>query len=218
MNIGIIDYGAGNVRSVAKLLDRLGVKNIISKAHEDLVSCDGLILPGVGAFGAAMKKLGESNLDLWLRDQVLINRQPILGICLGMQLFASQSDESPDVSGLSFIRAKVCRLDPGKETDNIGRPYYIPHIGWNSINWKKEAFLFTGVPNDSDFYFANSYHVVCESDADIVGISNYGDSSFVTAINHKNIFGVQFHPEKSQKFGRQVVKNFLGSLGMNNKC
>ena len=193
------------------MVSKLGAECIVSSKTEDLCSCKALILPGVGAFSAAMNKLKEADLDSWIVDQVN-QGVPILGICLGMQLFASGSEESPGVLGLGLLDAEVKLIEPGSGTDNLGRYYNIPHIGWNSVSAVNNSPLFDGIPNNSDFYFANSYHIDCFDNRDISGTTHYGHT-FVAAIVKKNIFGVQFHPEKSQKFGLAVVDNFFKNLG-----
>lgn len=208
MLIGIIDYGVGNLQSVATMVDRLGVARVISAEPCELDDCAALILPGVGAFGAAMEKIRQSGLELWLKDWAIHREKPILGICLGMQLFANDSKESPDVEGLGFLDASVNELKPGKGTDNIGRPYFIPHMGWNSVTFSPESVLFRSIPGGSDFYFANSYHMVCKDESNVVGHSDHGHR-FAVAVERNNIFGVQFHPEKSQKYGLKIVENFI---------
>jgi len=210
MRAGIIDYGVGNVRSVASMVLKLGGECIVSSKTEDLGLCDALILPGVGAFNAAMNKLKGAELDGWIIDQVN-QGVPILGICLGMQLFACRSEESPGVLGLGLLDAEAKLIKPGSGTANIGRYYNIPHIGLNSVSGVNKSPLFNGIPDYSDFYFANSYHMDCFDSRDISGTTHYGHT-FVAAVVRKNIFGVQFHPEKSQKFGLTVVENFFKNL------
>lgn len=201
INLTIIDYGMGNLHSVYKKCKRLGYNAIISNQKEDITNADKLILPGVGHFANGMKKLQKYDLIETLNHQVQIRKTPILGICLGMQLFCSFSEEG-DVEGLNWIDAKVIRF---KISDHR---YKIPHMGWNSVNIKKESTIFDSYDKNRLFYFVHSYHVLCNEDKDILGTTDYG-YKFVSAIKKNNILGVQFHPEKSHEWGEQLLKNFL---------
>jgi imidazole glycerol phosphate synthase glutamine amidotransferase subunit len=205
--IGIIDYGVGNLRSVAKILERTGVRAVVSSDPDALNETDGVILPGVGAFGAAMEKLVDSGLDRWLADQVGRHGRPVLGICLGMQLLARGSEESPGVKGLNLVAGDVRQIDVAGARDHLNRPLTLPHIGWNGVRARSGAVLFETVAPDSDFYFANSYRLVC-SDQSAVAETEYG-TRFICALEAPPVYGVQFHPEKSQKAGQAVLANFV---------
>lgn len=199
--IAIIDYGLGNLRSVSKALLLLGEDNLITNNKDDIEKADKLILPGVGAFGDGMKNLKESSLDKILTQQVLFKKKPILGLCLGMQLLAKNSEELGFHQGLGWIDAEVKKLESEKHKLKI------PHVGWNDVFPKKDAMLFKEM-HEPSFYFVHSYQVVCK-DPDIVSATcNYG-YTFTAAIQKGNIFGVQFHPEKSQKDGLKLLENFI---------
>jgi glutamine amidotransferase len=201
--IVVVDYGMGNLRSVLHKLKKIGVEAIVSSKAKDIEKAEKLILPGVGAFGAGMHNLRTYNLIPTLNKEVLAKKTPVLGICLGMQLLARQSEEG-NAEGLGWIDAEVKRFD-FKGNNNGLR---IPHVGWNTINLKKESPLLMGVVAGQRFYFTHSYHVYCHSPADVVATTHYG-YDFVSVIQHENIFGVQFHPEKSHRRGMEMVRNFV---------
>lgn len=200
--IVIIDYGMGNLHSVKKKLMRLNVNVIISSNPKDIGSADKIILPGVGHFGKAMESLNALHLIDVLNEQVLIKKKPILGICLGMQLMANKSEEG-NVQGLGWFDADVVKF---KIEDTL--KYKVPHTGWNQIEIVKESALMKNVPNMSEFYFVHSYHFETKNDNDILNETEYEDR-FVSAIEKENIFGVQFHPEKSHDVGELLLKNFI---------
>ncbi len=216
--VGIVDYGVGNLRCVAKAVARAEASSLVSSDPGELATADVLILPGVGAFGFAMDKLQDTGLGDWVVGHVRSSGTPIIGICLGMQLLATESEESLGVPGLGLIDAIVKRLDPGKGKDQFGRPYHMPHMGWNSILKRTDSALFSDMADGSDFYFANSYHVVCRNESDIAAETEYGQR-FVSALERDNVLGVQFHPEKSQSAGLGVLKNFIGiRIDENGSC
>ncbi len=200
--ITIIDYGAGNLRSVAKAFEFLGATAIVSSGPEDIATAEKLVLPGVGAFGDGMKNLREAGLIEPLNREVLQNKKPLLGICLGMQLLAKDSEELGTHAGLGWIDAHVRRLDVG------GLGLKIPHVGWNDVSPKPGAALFEKVSASPSFYFVHSFAVACSNQEDIAATCNYG-KDFAAAIQHGNIYGAQFHPEKSQKDGLRILQNFI---------
>lgn len=200
--IAIVNYKMGNLQSVGNLLEYLGQNYIITNNKEEIASADKIILPGVGAFGEAMKNLRELDLVEVLRQEVLEKKKPMLGICLGMQLLANKSYEMGEHEGLGWIEGEVKLLDTGDKTLRI------PHIGWNDVVPAKESVLYGSNLNPRVFYFVHSFHFVCKNKEDVTGLTEYGNN-FVSSIERGNIFATQFHPEKSQKDGIELMKNFI---------
>lgn len=200
--IVIVDYGMGNLFSVQKKLDRMNVKTIVSSSVSDIEQADKIILPGVGHFEKAMTNLKQMNLVEILNHRVLEQKTPILGICLGMQLMCNESEEG-NHEGLKWIDAKVKRFEI---SDTLR--YKIPHTGWNQIETMKESPLMNGLLNGCEFYFVHSYHVVCNNPSDILNMTNY-EINFSSAFQKENIFGVQYHPEKSHDSGTKLMENFV---------
>jgi imidazole glycerol-phosphate synthase subunit HisH len=200
----IIDFGMGNLRSVYNKMKRLGCDVRISTNSEEIESADKLILPGVGNFAVGIKKLKERNqLDL-IRKKVIIDKTPILGICLGMQLFSMISEEG-ESEGLKLINAKTIRFRiPEAQKYKLK----VPHIGWNSITTESKSILMKNIPDKSLFYFVHSYHYIADNPEFISGSTFYG-YKFISLIEQGNIFGTQFHPEKSQDAGMQLLENFV---------
>jgi glutamine amidotransferase len=201
-NIVIIDYNMGNLTSVANAIRFIGENPIISNKLVDIKGADYIILPGVGAFNDGIKNLKDLNLIDTLNEEVIKNKKPILGICLGMQLLAEEGYENGLNKGLGYIKGKV------KKFDLKDKNLRIPHVGWNDVYFKKNCPLFSKLNKSEDFYFVHSYHLIPEEDV-ITGVCEYG-KEFVAVIQKNNIFGVQFHPEKSQRPGLQILKNFIG--------
>jgi glutamine amidotransferase len=200
--ITIIDYGAGNLGSIQNMIRKIGYKAIVSSNEEDIFNADKLILPGVGSFDFGMKQLNNSGLIDVMNKKVLEFKTPILGICLGVQLFTKQSEEG-GMMGLSWFNAETVKFnfnDTGK--------FKIPHMGWNEIIQKKESKLLENISLNSRYYFVHSYHLKCLDINDSLAETNYG-YNFVSAIEKNNIVGVQFHPEKSHKFGMHIFNNFI---------
>ena len=192
--IGIVDYGAGNLRSVQKAIEFLGGEAVISSEMRTLDGCERLILPGVGSFAAGMKNLTETGLaDYVLRR---VKDTPLLGICLGMQFLLSASEEEGEHAGLGLIKGRAVRFTQGK----------IPHMGWNSAE-DLSSPLFEGIMPGTQFYFVHSYYAQVE-DADAIAKTEYY-VTFASAIGRGNAYGVQFHPEKSGAAGLQVLRNFM---------
>lgn len=203
LRIGIVDYGLGNLASVAGAVRKLGHEPTISAEPATLAATDKLILPGVGAFGDGMENLRRRGLVDLLNRLVHSERKPILGICLGAQLMASESEEFGAHKGLGWIPTPVRRL--GRNSPDLA----VPHVGWNDFTLKRRSILFEGVPEDALFYYVHSYAAVPEPGAAwLVGDCDYG-GRFVAAFELANIYGTQFHPEKSQRHGLAVLGNFL---------
>jgi glutamine amidotransferase len=201
--IVIIDYNAGNLRSVQKSFEYNGCKAIISNEPDVIRSANKIVLPGVGAFKDGMQNLVDLNLVDVLNKEVIQNKKPFLGICLGMQLIASKSFENGVTTGLSWIDAEVDRFDFRESFNDLK----IPHVGWNNVTYKRHNDLYTDIKNNNDFYFVHSYHL--QTNEDIVSsTTNYG-IDFVSSIQKDNIYAFQFHPEKSQKNGLKIIKNFI---------
>jgi glutamine amidotransferase len=201
--IVIIDYGMGNLRSILNKLQRMDAEVIISSKVEDIEKAEKLILPGVGSFAAGMDNLEKYNLIPILTKKVIEEKVPILGICLGMQLLTKRSEEG-NAEGLEWIDAETKQFE--FERNNI--KLKVPHMGWNSIDIRRESPLLKNVPANSTFYFVHSYHVCCNGTNSVVATTNYG-YDFTSVIEKENVFGVQFHPEKSHKSGVRLLKNFL---------
>jgi len=199
--ITIIDYKAGNIGSIINIIKKIGAEVNISSDIKYIKKADKLILSGVGAFDIGMGNLEQLNLIPSLNDEILNHKKPILGICLGMQLLVRKSEEG-NLSGLSWIDAEVIKFKP----DN--KNLKIPHMGWNTIIPKKQSPLLTGLDSDSRFYFVHSYHLKCRDPRDVLANTFYG-YEFPSIVQKGNIYGVQFHPEKSHKFGMKLLKNFV---------
>ncbi|HAF30097.1 MAG TPA: imidazole glycerol phosphate synthase subunit HisH [Bacteroidales bacterium] len=200
--ITIIDYGMGNLRSVQKKFIRVGDMVEITRDPKIISKADKLILPGVGHFANGIKNLKEYGLWEILNKKVLIEKTPILGICLGMQLMAKHSEEG-DAEGLGWFDAEVVKFEM-KDT----LMYKVPHMGWNNAVLNKKSLLFQNVPDDVSFYFVHSYHIKCHAVQDILAKTEY-EYSFTSAIQKDNIFGTQFHPEKSHDWGEKLFENFV---------
>ena len=197
--IAIIDYDAGNLKSVEKALIHLGENPIITRDRQQLLKADKVILPGVGHFGDAMNKLHQYNLIEVIKE-VVSNNTPLLGICLGLQLLFERSDECDGVEGLSVLKGEILRI-PDCEGLKI------PHMGWNSLSIKPGAKLFKGIPEQSYVYFVHSYYLKAQEDKDVAATTHY--STLIHAsVEKDNVFACQFHPEKSGDVGLAILKNF----------
>ena len=198
--IVIVDYGVGNLASIANMLRKAGADSMISSDPGVIAEAEKLILPGVGAFDAGMRNLGERKLIEPLNAAVLGRRVPVIGLCLGMQLMTRKSTEGSQ-TGLGWIDAETIRFrfdDPAMK---------VPHMGWNTMRFTRPAALAEGLDEEARFYFVHSFHLVCHDRADVLGLTTYG-YEFASAIERDNIMGVQFHTEKSHRFGLQLLKNF----------
>jgi len=201
--IVVIDYGMGNLGSILNMLKKIGAKAMLSSKVGDVADAEKLILPGVGAFDHGMANLERRGLIPILDERVRRHGTPILGICLGMQLFARRSEEGVR-GGLGWLEGEVIRFKP----EVLQAQLRVPHMGWNTVQLTAASPLFDGVGPDSRFYFVHSYHVTCRDPGDVLATTSYG-YEFASAVKKERIVGVQFHPEKSHKFGMHVLKNFV---------
>jgi imidazole glycerol-phosphate synthase subunit HisH len=200
--IAIVDYGMGNLGSIKKKLDKIGLKSIITDSPISINDAENLILPGVGHFTNAVKLLKGKGLWDILQQEVLVHKKPILGICLGMQLMAKHSEEG-NTEGFGWFDAEVVRF---KISDTL--QYKIPHAGWNHVKVVKDFELFNNIDLSAGFYFIHAYHMKCNNEYDILNVTEY-EYPFVSAVKKKNIIGLQYHPEKSHETGEQLLKNIL---------
>ncbi len=198
--IAIIDYGAGNLRSVQKACEFVGETAVITSNKTEILAADRVILPGVGSFGDCMKGLLQNNLEMCIH-KVTERGTPFLGICLGMHLLFESSEESPDVTGLGILKGKIVRIP---NTEGLK----IPHMGWNSLSFPKESPLFAKLPDNPFVYFVHSYYMEPEDSSIIAAVTQYG-AELPVAISCNNLFATQFHPEKSGEVGLQILKNFI---------
>ena len=198
--IAIIDYDAGNIKSVQKAMEFLGEEVVITRDAEVILQADGVILPGVGAFGDAMDKLHRYNLVEVIRE-VVKQQIPFLGICLGLQLLFESSDETPGVEGLGILEGRIKRI-PDKDDLKI------PHIGWNSLSYPNKGRLYEGIQDESYVYFVHSYYLEAENPEIVVATTEYG-TCIHASVEKGNVFACQFHPEKSSSVGLKILDNFL---------
>jgi len=199
--IAIVDYGMGNLRSVKKAFENLGFPANVTRDQDDIINSNGLVLPGVGAFGDCMKNLEEYDLAEPIKAFIKTGK-PFLGICLGLQLLFEESEETPGVKGLGVLRGRVVRF-PRFEKEGLK----VPHMGWNQIEIKKPTPVLKGIPEGSWFYFVHSYYPEPEDDR-IGSIKTHYGVEFTSAVESENIFACQFHPEKSSTTGLKVLENF----------
>lgn len=198
--IAIIDYDAGNIKSVEKALQYLGEEAVITRDAGEILMADKVVLPGVGAFGDAMEKLNRYGLVPVIHE-VVEKGIPFLGICLGLQLMFESSEEAPGVEGLGLLKGKIVRIPEG---DGLK----VPHMGWNSLSFPKEGRLFAGIPENSYVYFVHSYYLQAEEDI-VTATAEYG-VTIHASVEKGNVFACQFHPEKSSTVGLSILKNFAG--------
>lgn len=206
MRVAIINYNMGNLGSVRRSFEEVGAEVIIANHPSALYEADKIVLPGVGAFPEGMSQLNQGGWTDVIKDVVLYHNKPLLGICLGMQMLASSSFEGVETTGLNLIPGVVRRLD------ELGCDQRVPHMGWNEVQYRHGGHvLFQHMPNGSDFYFVHSYAFSIENVEDLLATTNYG-CELAAVVAKGNVFGCQFHPEKSSKAGRQLLKNFLTYL------
>ena len=196
--VSIIDYGVGNLGSLLNIHKRVGIEAQITASPKKIKNSTHLILPGVGSFDNAMNRLHDSGIVPSLEDTVFEKKIPILGICLGMQMMTKKSEEGI-CDGLGWIDAKVKKF-------SLPKRMKIPHVGWNIVSIKNDNFLMK-IDSQLRFYFVHSYYVKCYNEKNIIGVTNYG-FDFVSSFKQKNIYGVQFHPEKSHNYGKELLKKF----------
>lgn len=200
--ITIIDYGVGNVLAFVNVYNRLNVPVTVAKSADDLRNASRLILPGVGSFDHAMQQLDQSGMRQLVEQLVMRDKLPVLGICVGMQMLARSSDEGK-LPGLGWIDGTVKKFDLSAMLPDTN----LPHMGWNDVAPVAEGGLFKGIEKDSRFYFLHSFYFECNQQSNVLAVSDYG-GNFSCAVRQDNVFGVQFHPEKSHHFGSQLLKNF----------
>lgn len=200
--IVLIDYGLGNINAFANVFKRVNVPLKIAKTVDELKGATKIILPGVGAFDHAMEKLNNSGMRSSLDELVLQKKMPVVGICVGMQMLGNSSDEGKR-EGLGWVDATVKKFDES----TIRQKTKLPHMGWNDVTPTNNNDLFKRLERDALFYFLHSYYFHCNNENDIIATANYG-IDFTCAIKHLNIYGVQFHPEKSHQYGEQLLHNF----------
>lgn len=198
--IAIIDYDAGNLKSVEKAFEALGAKTLITRKREEILAADHVVLPGVGSFGDAMERLNSYDL-MDVLHQVVSDQIPLLGICLGMQVLFNSSEEFPDINGLQILSGKVLHIPPGEGLK-------IPHMGWNSLEVNPRSRLFKGIKSQSFVYFVHSYYLQADDLAVVAATTDYS-VRIHAAVESGNVFGCQFHPEKSSETGLQILKNFI---------
>ena len=203
-SVYIVDFGAGNLRSVQKAFEHVGVPAAVGSDPSKIKAAPALVLPGVGAFGAAVSQLWNRQLaePMLLRIEAGV---PFLGVCLGLQLLFEWSEEDPGVPGLGVLRGDVRALPPTAK---------VPHIGWNQVQFCRSSDLFDGIPDGSAFYFVHSYAVVPRSPRHVLAMTEYGGITFVSAVEADNVAAVQFHPEKSSALGLRLYRNFARRAGL----
>lgn len=201
MDVAIVDYGMGNIHSVARALDECGARAVVTSDFRDLRSAAAVVVPGVGAFAQGMAALRERELDRVLVEDVAAAGVPMIGLCLGMQLFATFGHEGEETPGLGLVPGVVRRIEPGGDER-------VPHVGWNEVVVERPSQLFEGIESGRDFYFVHSYHLDCDQPEHVIATTPYG-GGIVSAVRRGSVFGVQFHPEKSQRGGLRLLANFL---------
>lgn len=199
--ITLVDYGLGNVRAFINIYRRLNIGVQVARTADELATAERIILPGVGAFDWAMTRLNDSGMRVCLDDLVLKQKRPVLGVCVGMQMMARRSDEG-SLPGLGWLDAEVRRFDEARFTQKT----HLPHMGWNDVEPRESASLFQGMV-EPRFYFLHSYYMAPADPANVLAVTEY-NGAFTSAVRAENVFGTQFHPEKSHHWGIQLLKNF----------
>ncbi len=202
MKVAVVNYGMGNLASVRRALEDVGAESYVAEHPAAVYEANRVVLPGVGAFAQGMRSLVDSGWFDALHVVVDLQRKPLLGICLGMQMLASSGEEGGPTRGLGFIPGRVARLD------TLGCELRLPHVGWNEVCFKSNDEFLGRIPDGSDFYFVHSYALVPEQPECVLATTSYG-CEVASVVRKENIFGCQFHPEKSSKAGRQLLRNFM---------
>jgi len=204
--ITIVNYGVGNLGSIQNMLKKIGANYIVSSSPKDIERAEKILLPGVGAYDAAIKNLHEQNYFEILNKRVAHDKVPILGICLGMQLLTESSDEGQE-PGFGWIKGTTKKFDLKEHEDDLK----VPHMGWNFINPTQESPLIAEMDENYRFYFVHSYYVECSDKKNVIATASHG-TQFDAIIQNENVFGAQFHPEKSHKFGMKLLTNFANNI------
>ena len=205
--VAIINYGLGNLGSIANMFKVIGEKSVITADEKAIKAADKILLPGVGAFDAGMSKLNDTELNELIKEEAAAGK-PILGICLGMQLLGNGSEEG-QLPGLSLIDFECKRFDFSNVDESIKPLLKVPHMGWDVVEFANDNHpLLKGIEGQQRYYFVHSYHAVCKNEANVLMTCDYG-YEFACAVNKDNVMGVQFHPEKSHDFGMRILKNFV---------
>lgn len=202
MKVAVVDLSFGNTGSILNILSKLKVKAAVTADGTEIAGADKVILAGVGAYDSAMQAIRDRNLEGVLHNAAIVDKKPLLGICLGMQLLANGSEEG-ELPGLGFIPGRVIRFN----TDAAGNPIRVPHMGWNRLAFPRVSPLASNLPERSRFYFMHSYYYVCDDPADVAATTSYG-VTFASMVQKGNIMGTQFHPEKSHRYGMALFQQF----------
>ncbi len=202
MMVYIVDYGMGNIGSIKRAISACGFDSKIASTAQDIMVADKIILPGVGSFNKAMTEIRSRGLEAAIIRSALEDKIPTLGICLGMQILATEGQEHGKTEGLNLIPGTVSHLQSQKKDIRV------PHVGWNSVSYTLESPIFTNIPSNSDFYFVHSYYFKTQCEMHTIAQTQHGET-FTCAVHKDNIYGTQFHPEKSQQYGLKLLKNFL---------
>lgn len=200
--ITIIDYGLGNIRAFQNVYEKLSIPVKVARVPGEVENATKIILPGVGSFDYAMRQLNRSGMREVLEERVLVDKIAVMGICVGMQMLADSSEEGNEC-GLGWIKGNVCKFD----ANLIHFKSRLPHMGWNTIIPKDNVYLFNGIENQARFYFLHSYYFECNDEAHVISRTDYG-ITYASAVNKENVFGIQFHPEKSHNNGIRLLNNF----------
>jgi glutamine amidotransferase len=203
MKVAIVNYEMGNIGSVRRALENMGVEGYVAEYPDDLHGANRIILPGVGSFAQGMTALQAGGWVDELYTQVQVKKKPLLGICLGMQLLANKGYEGAEVSGLGYLKGEIRHLR------DLGCKGPVPHVGWNDINRSGSHPMLTAIPDHTDVYFVHSYAYDAPSSPEVLAHTKYGDTQIVAAVGSGHIMGTQFHPEKSSRAGAQILKNFI---------
>jgi glutamine amidotransferase len=202
LKVLVINYGMGNIGSMKRAIEECGAYAIVGNSTEYFNQATHIILPGVGSFDQGMHNLKTMGIVENIREQVQVRKKPMLGVCLGMQMLASRGQEGSPCDGLGLIEGSVELMESSSTNEKI------PHVGWNSVNHAETHRIFNGIPSGTDFYFVHSYSMICFHAPDVIGTTDYC-RGITAVVAHENVWGTQFHPEKSQRMGHKLLSNFL---------